>query len=133
MGLARMRWHEEIPQALRLGDLLHILDHLDHFPALALVRLLVILRVAGCDLLVDKGPHAVPEIGFPIAQRKVHDASLLWLSRLRLNRTEFSVKPLNPLFRSGSEPRKSEMVLRNPLAPCDGNVKLDGWGKPILQ
>src|SRR3954468_17161336 len=119
MGLARMRRHEEIPQALRLGDLLHILDHLDYLPALALVRLLVILGVAGCDLLVDKGPHAVPEIGFAIAQRKVHDASLLWLSLPRLNRTEFSVKPLNPLFRGRSEQRKGEIALRNPLAPCD--------------
>jgi hypothetical protein len=70
-----MRRHEEIPEARGLRLLLHLLDHRNHLPALALMRLLVVIGLSRADILVDEIPDPIPEIRLSFAQRKIHAGS----------------------------------------------------------
>ena len=66
------RRHEEVPETLRLGFGLQLLDHRDHLPALALGILFQISGHGRADVIGDEALHAIAPIGLPFGGFEIH-------------------------------------------------------------
>ena len=75
MGLPGMRGHEEIPQPGGLGACLHVLDHGEYLPRIAVMVLAVVLGTARRDLPGDEIAYPIAEMRLALAEGEIHRAS----------------------------------------------------------
>ena len=75
MRPARLRRHEQVPDALRLGAGLLLLDHREHLPAIALGLLPVVIGHPRADVRLDEIAHAIAPVALTVGEIEVHAAS----------------------------------------------------------
>ncbi len=72
VGAARLRRHEQVPDALGLGAGLFLFNDLKNLPALAFGVLLLVVALAGTDIGLNEFADAVAPVDLPFGGIEIH-------------------------------------------------------------